>query len=368
MRAKSLILLLLALGCGLVASIGISQVIDRNKQPAPAAVETAPILVALKPINSTERIKLDKVKLEQWPKDKIPKGALTKPEEVENQRAKITMFEGEPIVRAKLMGEEDRRPTVEVPPGYRLVAAPADSVSAVGNLIQPGDRVDVLVYVKANFNNTINQAGAMTILQDIKVFAVNDQWRSSEDKGSESIAAKTVSLLVTPEQAEKLTLAEQLGKLKLVLRSPDDNLKVESTDGTSPQDLFGQTEKFDRDAFEKARDAANGASKMGSGLLSMLSGAKAEAKDPADHAAMVDLPPPPEQFLMEIMEGSALRKVRFVKQPGPGGRWESEDTGASRSNGPSVPAAGPALPTLPASADAGNPLSPTDNGGDSPRL
>ena len=237
MRTKSIVLLILALGCGLVASIGISQIIEQNKNPGSAPVETEAILVAMKPIAGQEQLKSDNIKLEQWPKKLIPKGALTRIEDVEGRRIKYSIAPGEPILQNKLVGEQDKRATVEVPPGYRLVAVHADAVSAVGNLVQPGDRVDVLVYLK-NFHGP-QQAGATTILQDIKVFAVNDQWRPADDKGTDAVAVKNVALLVTPEQAEKVTLATELGKVKLVLRSPDDNLKVEGGEGTTSKDLFG---------------------------------------------------------------------------------------------------------------------------------
>ena len=138
MRTKSIVLLLLALGCGLVASIGISQIIEQNKQGSGPAAETQPILVAMKPIAGQEQLKAENVKLEEWPKHLIPKGALTKIEDVEGRRVKFSLVPGDPVLENKLVGDEDRRATIDVPPGFRLVAVHADAVSAVGNLIKPG--------------------------------------------------------------------------------------------------------------------------------------------------------------------------------------------------------------------------------------
>ena len=93
-------LLLLALGCGLVASIGISQIIEQNKQRHRSRDRnTKPILVAMKPITGQEQLKAENIKLEEWPKNLIPKGALTKIEEVEGRRMKFSMVPGDPILK-----------------------------------------------------------------------------------------------------------------------------------------------------------------------------------------------------------------------------------------------------------------------------
>ena len=85
MRPKSLILLILALGCGLVASIGISQVMDRNSRH-PKAVETTPIYVALHNINLGDPIDAAMVSLQEWPKDKVPPGAISQLDQLEGRR------------------------------------------------------------------------------------------------------------------------------------------------------------------------------------------------------------------------------------------------------------------------------------------
>jgi len=348
MRTKSLVLLVLALGCGLVASIGISQIIEQNKN-APAATETEAILVAMKPITAQEQLKADSIKLEQWPKNLVPKGALTKIEEIEGRRVKHSLSPGEPILQNKLVGEQDKRPTIEVPPGYRLKAVHADAVSAVGNLIQPGDRVDVLVYLK-NFKGGAQMQATSTILQDIKVFAVNDQWRANEESGNDSIAAKNVTLLLTPEQAERLTLASELGKVSLVLRSPDDNLKTEISHGTTASDLFGIGAEKNRES-EKDFLAHKGDSDK-SGLLSMLGG---KGSDEPMNVAVA--PSAIQVFTMELLEGPQARTVEFTRADSKA-KWQAGDLGSNR-GAQSAPANSSALP--PAAQDT--PTGAVDLGG-----
>ena len=98
-------LLMLALGCGLVASIGITQVVKRNPGPAAPAAETDPVVVAAKDILLGESFNAENMKLEQWPKDKVPAGVLGKLEDVDGHRTKTRIYAGEPILAAKLFGK-----------------------------------------------------------------------------------------------------------------------------------------------------------------------------------------------------------------------------------------------------------------------
>ncbi|MDZ4821513.1 MAG: Flp pilus assembly protein CpaB [Planctomycetota bacterium] len=345
MRAKSIILLVLALGCGLVASIGISQVIERNKKNAPSATETENIIVASTPIDANMQIKPENIKLEAWPKHLIPKNALTKLEEVEGERAKHSITAGEPILQNKLVGEDDGNATGSVPPGYRLITVHADAVNAVGNLVKPNDRVDMLVYLKNDFKGN-NNAGTKTILQDLKVFAVNDQWRQSEDKSTDPIAVKNVTLLVTPEQAEKITLATELGKIKLVLRSPDETVNTPAGVGMTASSLFG-SEDLDTSRDDERAMLAKNAKKEG--LLGLL-GPKPEPAAPA-----VVLPPPAEQFVMHILEGPEQRKVEFTKIEGENKGWSSTaDAGGAAGSGAVAMPSSSGLPATPPAVDTGS--------------
>ena len=105
MRSKSVLLLTLALGCGLVASIGISQVMERRNAQQSNAGETEPIFVALVDINPSDTITPQLIKLEEWPKGKIPAGAITKLEDIKGKRCRNKLYAGEPILAAKINGD-----------------------------------------------------------------------------------------------------------------------------------------------------------------------------------------------------------------------------------------------------------------------
>ena len=110
--------------------------------------------------------------------------------------------------------------------------------SAVGNLIRPGDWVDVLVHVRADQGRGILKTATKTILQNIRVYAVNNMWDISSTSGEKSLTAKTISLIVSPEQAELVSLAVSLGDISLVMRGPDDK-EIRTLAGRDPLELLG---------------------------------------------------------------------------------------------------------------------------------
>ena len=91
--------------------------------------------------------------------------------------------------------------------------------TAVSHLLQPGDYVDILAFIRGGRGKAPK---ASTILQAIEVFAINDQF-SIQDDGGSSIQAKTVSVQVTPQEASTLMFYAEQGRLRLTLRSREDN-------------------------------------------------------------------------------------------------------------------------------------------------
>lgn len=310
MRPKSLILLALALGCGLIASLGINQVMSRGNTPVADKGEMEPIYVALKDIEINDPITPEQIKLEKWPKDKLPPGALTKLEDVENRRVRSKLYAGEPILDKKLLkkGEENERATDHIPPGYRVVAVKVDAAATGGYIIKPGDRVDLLVHLVRNLSKGIPETTTKTFLQDVKVFAVNDIITDTEGKGT--ITAKTVSLLVKPEQSELVTHAARLGGISLSIRPPHDEEVVE-TDGGTASDIFGMTEEH------PAADPNANSADIAKQLQSWFGSMKNQLTPVAD--AKVE-EPKEEEFQMTVFSGTAASEVTLVRD-GKSGQW-----------------------------------------------
>lgn len=240
MRTKSLILLALAIGCGLVAAVGVQQVLaTRDRVVAAPTEETQAILVAMEDIPMGEPIKETQVKLEEWPKSKIPAGAIFDLSGIEDRRTKTKIFKGSPVLDGYLLakGAVDAGAAPWIPKGYRVVSVKVDPVSGSSAMIRPGDRVDVVVHFAANPARGIVKNFTRTILQNIKVFAIDDKYELTDDE-QKAFNPKTVSLLVTPEQAEILTAASELGQIRLVMRGLGDVESAE-TKGVEPSQLLG---------------------------------------------------------------------------------------------------------------------------------
>src|ERR1043165_1593400 len=165
MRMKSLILIFIALGCGLVASIGISQVMNRE---GGGGVELEQILVALVDIDIGTKLDAQNVKLEDWPKAKIPDGAIRRLEEVKDKFSNARFSKGEPLHISKV-ADTLSNIAIKVPQGYRAMPVKVDE-DTVLRAISPGDRVDVMVFLRKNLPD-IPDTGAFTILRNVRVFA-----------------------------------------------------------------------------------------------------------------------------------------------------------------------------------------------------
>lgn len=235
MKSKSLILIVIACGCGLVASIGISQIMDRGGGQAQG--ETTKILVALNDININDRIDAQNVKLEDWPKDRVPEGAFAKFDEVKDLYTRTRFYKGEPILKVKLSNSLGNNPPI--PEGYRVVPITVKENLVADQLIQPGDRVDILCFMQRG--SEIPMTITKTVLTDVRIWAVNEKTERAKQEDNESIQARTVSVLVKPEQVEMLMLAMELGKIRLSLRRADDKTPVDSKDGTSISELISKS-------------------------------------------------------------------------------------------------------------------------------
>ncbi len=320
MRGKSLALLVLALGCGLVASIGVTQVIAKRNVEAPApVVDTESIFVALEDVGMGDPLSSRVLKLEPWPKSKIPEGAFTKIEDIEGRRARTRLFAGEPIIERKLLnkGESSGGISPLIPKGMRAVSVKVDLVSGGGGLILPGDRVDVVVFLTQATARGIPETATRTVLQDIRVFAVNDEFDlDTENADKRSITnAKTVSLLVTPIQAQKVMLAGEMGRIRLVLRSPEDDEQMDLASATA-RDILQNVESGTREQETLMGPEPVAQDDKMKGFLDFLNqNAKAVGGPQA-------VPPSPENttWNMRIVRAGQIDDVQLHEEPGPGGQ------------------------------------------------
>ncbi|TWT76852.1 SAF domain protein [Posidoniimonas polymericola] len=326
MRPKSLILLALALGCGLVASIGISQVMEGNKSRGPS-VETTSIYVALHNINLGDPIDATMISLQEWPKDKVPPGALTSLEDLEGRRPRTNIIAGEPILDAKLLAQgEQADPLSSVPPNMRLSTISVDAEKSAAGLLSPGDRVDIQLFVRADPRNGISEAATKIFLQNIRVFAIEQAVQRSGDGEARTIP-KTVSLLVTPEQATKIDFAQHIGELSLIPRNPNDEGLAMDSAINFDQLFDGAVEKNDREKEQARDETAVEEGPKGSFLGGVLSMMKRTAKERPPFEIEIVMA---DEVSVEYFDANTGKPLRDYND-----KRNSSDSGGSGSGGAS---------------------------------
>jgi pilus assembly protein CpaB len=281
--------------------------------------------VALEDVPFGEPLTPQVLRLESWPKDKIPAGGLARIEDVEGRRCRSKLYAGEPVLENKLFakGASEQGYSTVIPKGYRVVAVKVDRVSGSG-LILPGDRVDVLVHLIRNPSRGILKTSTRTILQNVRVFAVNDVVVETTDRDEKKITAQTISLLVSPEHAQLVMLAEESGKIRLIMRSPEDN-DIATVEDTTPSELLDAAEAENRQDEDLLAQAGGGQSpNQGPGFLQFLEQMRASQAARADSAPLSRQAPGHEMHRMRIVSGSEIRDVVLEKdddQSGSGPEW-----------------------------------------------
>lgn len=167
----------------------------------------------------------------------LPKGAITNPDDAIGRGVISDLYQGEPILDSRLAPKGSGGGlAATIPAGMRAIAVRVDDVVGVAGFVTPGQRVDVLISgVPPGENSPTEGTVSRTILQNIEVLSAGtDIQKDAEGKPQQ---VQVVNLLVTPEQAEKLSLAANQLKIQLVLRNPLDN-KVAQVPSTAMNTLF----------------------------------------------------------------------------------------------------------------------------------
>jgi len=209
MKQKNLILMVVAVGCGLVAAFLTSQM------SAKPAVETTDVVVAATDIPVGVVISKDDLakylKTKKVSKDAVPTDIIEAPEELADKRLSRPIRADETISRKDLM-----KGGIRLPPGKNLLTLQVDTARAAAGLAQPGSRVDVLASISLN-----NKLTAMPILTNMLILAVNGQ--TTIDPNNQAATVNTVSFAADRKQGLVLELAKARGcQMSLLLRNPDE--------------------------------------------------------------------------------------------------------------------------------------------------
>jgi len=169
----------------------------------------------------------------------LPKGAILKPENAIGRGVVSDLYEGEPIIENRLAAPGTGGGLAStIPNGFRAIAVKVDDVVGVAGFVIPGMRVDVLISgvpPMAPGQTIVPITVSKTILQNIQVLSAGTDYQ--KDAEGKAKVVQVVNLLVTPEQAQTLSLASSQAKIQLVLRNPLDT-KIDKISGTATSNLF----------------------------------------------------------------------------------------------------------------------------------
>jgi len=188
---------------------------------APAAPVTKNIVVAGEDIPFGAPVIAESLSLVRWPQESVPAGAFMSIDEIfsegEDTGNRVTLtaiVAGEPVLRSRVSGFGER-PILsrQVAEGMRALSIRIDDVIGVAGFVLPGDRVDILLTRSSVPGGTLMVADI--VLQNIVILGID---QSADQRTDQPIVARTATVEVTPEQAQKLVLAQSAGTLSLALR------------------------------------------------------------------------------------------------------------------------------------------------------
>ena len=287
-RIRVLLVFVLAITAGGVLAFGTYN----YTQHAPAttvSIPTRPVVVAAADLDVGATLTREDVKIIQWPANAVPAGALTDPKDVIGRGIILPVIQWEPLLPNKLASTDagGGLPPA-IPPGLRAVSVRVNEVIGVAGYVLPGTRVDVVATVSPTGSNT--DMTSKVVLTNVQVLAAGTKIERDTER-NKPMPVSVVTLLVDPEEAERLTLASTEGKIQLALRNPLDKT-MPATHGIRPAALLGFAAPV-KTAIARAKVAAGGP-------------ARATAVTPV-------LAPPPDVPTVEIIRGDK-RAHEVVRQ------------------------------------------------------
>ncbi|GAC1432262.1 MAG: Flp pilus assembly protein CpaB [Acidobacteriaceae bacterium] len=277
------------LSCALLVATGASYLVFKlagNQFNSGAKPHTAPIVVAARDLEIGTLIHPADLTMGQWA-GPMPKGAAIKTGSIAGRGVVSTIYQGEPVTESRLAPPGSGGGlAATIPSGMRACAVRVNEVVGVAGFVIPGMRVDVLIAGNPPGSQTNSGPKVKTLLQNIQVLSAGTNIQ--KDNEGKPVQVPVVNLLVTPEQAEILSLASNETRIQLVLRNPTDTL-VAKTTGTVMSNLFADGEapvapKPEHRAISERRPVA---------------------------AVCVERPAPPPPFFIDVLNGSKRTEAKF---------------------------------------------------------
>src|SRR5262245_16382029 len=288
------------------ASLILYRVLSNRPQTTKAATAMSHIVLANRNLELGTVLKAEDLQLADWP-GQTPSGASANMQDFVGRGVTTPIYAKEPVIETRLAPKgAGGGLAAMIPKGMRAVAVRVNEVVGVAGFVVPGMRVDILI--SGNSPSGSGNLGTLTrtLLQNVEVLSAGQDFK--KDAEGKPITVQVINLLVTPEQAEQLSLASSQTQIQLVLRNPLDRDEAK-TPGTALAHLFtGQRTGL--------------AQMIGSGEPQSGPRPRAPQPRPVQHA--VQAPPPPAKkeapFVMEIVSGTRKSEQKFENREGGEGK------------------------------------------------
>lgn len=221
-RKRMITGLAIAVAIAFLFSVYVFRTIQRITNVRPASVEK--IVVADHPIQLGTRLDATNLRVISWPANETIAGSFMRVEDCAGRALLTNLAGNEPVLESKLAPREAGAGLpATIPEGMRAVSVAVNEVNGVAGFVIPGTMVDILVTGRlsgktADANDNITRV----ILENVRVLAAGQQ--VEQDREGKPQKVPVVTVLVTPEDATKLTMASTEGKIQLALRNTIDSV------------------------------------------------------------------------------------------------------------------------------------------------
>lgn len=281
--------------------------IGRSQPTAKAAAPTVQIVLAAKDLEAGSVLKEGDIQMGEWA-GPVPVGACTKVEDLYKRGLTTPIYAKEPIIESRLTPKgAGGGLAAMIPHGMRAFAVSVNEIVGVAGFVTAGSHVDLLISGNAPGVNTAIGTLSKTLIQNLEVLSAGQDFK--KDPEGKPVGVQVVNVLVTPEQAEVLSLASSGTSIRLTLRNPLDH-DIAKTPGTAMKYVWQGSGNLKN---------AGPATGIG-GEDTPPAPPKARApKEPKPVVAQVQAPPPPKKdvpFVMEILSGPSRTETKFEKPEG----------------------------------------------------
>ena len=223
-RNRTLLVLVVAVGLASLATYGVFRTI-KSIPVRQVEVATKHVVVAAENLPLGTRVSKEQLKVVGWPAATPVEGSFASLDEVVGRGLISPVQANELLTENKLAPKEAGAGLApSIPPGMRALSVKTNDVIGVAGFTVPGARVDVLVVVKDRDNSM-----ARVVVSNLQVLTAGTKYDIEQAKDGKPMPSNVVTLLVTPDQAERITLAQTNGSITLVLRNPLDLAPTQTT-------------------------------------------------------------------------------------------------------------------------------------------